>query len=143
MFKEYKTIDEVMNGEGRDLVKQALNSTDLYIQTVESLGYSLIEIAVLDPKNRKIGSYTSCNNKNGEIETIIVSPENSTPNIAVKVEERYLMEILHNIETVKTHPFRSFIKYARKFKPRRRQDRQRLVCDLPKLVTSLYYNMKS
>jgi hypothetical protein len=142
MFKKYRTIDEVMDSEGRNLVKQALNSTDLYVQTVRRLRYSLIEIAVLDPKKRRIGSYTSFNNVNGEIDRIVVSPENSIPDIAVKVEERYLMEILQNIETVKTHPFRSFLKYARKFKPRRRQDSQRLLCDLPELVTSLYLNMK-
>ena len=130
MFKQYNTIDDVMSF-ARDLVKEELNSTPLYVRAVQVMGYGEIGIQVIDNKGKSLSTYVSHNKVTGLIEEIVEEFED--PDIVVKVKEKTLLDILHNVERVKSHPLVSFFQYAPKFRPARAKD----YAELLKLTVSV------
>ena len=117
MFAQYATIDDVMEGEGRQLVMEQLNTTPLYVEAVKALRYKRIGIAVLDDDGNETSKYASLNGKDGKMVRIIEEFGDEKPDIAVTVKGSVLMEILHHVEWVKANPLAAFLKYAPRFRP--------------------------
>jgi hypothetical protein len=140
MFKHYTTIDDVMAGNGRALVMDQLNITPLYTRAVASLRYTQIGIVVLN-NGREISRYVSHNGVDGRITSIEKDFEMDDPDVVVKVEGSTLVEMLHNIEEIKAHPFRSFFDYRGSFRPARGwKDYKKVIHDLPHLVVGMFGN---
>ncbi len=110
MFNSYTSLDQIVNDGGTDQIKQELNSYPLYNFMVRLFSFREIGIVVLDDAGQEIGKYASRNNEQGEITEIVDYFTN--PDIAVKARERDLLEILHQAEWVKEHPFPAILQYC-------------------------------
>ena len=120
MFQHYKSLDEVMQGEGKHVVMRELNASSLYLNAVREMGYREIGIIVLDEEGREKYRYASCNLESGEIRDI--TAQFQKPNFIVKAKESVLMQILYDIEEIKAKPLPAILKYGLKFKAGRIQD---------------------
>ena len=138
MFAQYATIDDVMEGEGRQLVMEQLNTTPLYVEAVKALRYKRIGIAVLDDDGNETSKYASLNGKDGKMVRIIEEFGDEKPDIAVTVKGSVLMEILHHVEWVKANPLAAFLKYAPRFRPYNRSYIVPLLVKLPRLAHELF-----
>lgn len=138
MFAKYATIDDVMAGEGRQLVMKELNATPLYVDAVKALRYKRIGIAVLDNNGKETSKYASLNGEAGNIDKIIEGFGDEKPDIAVTVKGSVLMEILHNVEWVKDNPLAAFVRYAPRFQPYDRSYILPLLVKLPQLARRLF-----
>ena len=122
MFKDYTSIDDLMNSEGKQLGINELNTTPLYTTLVRLSGYPNIALAVTDESNDIKSIYMSQHSADGCIRVVDKIEDLNQATIAAKVPERILLDILYNIDDVKARPCFAIVKYMHHFRPVRRED---------------------
>lgn len=110
MFDHYTSLDQIVKDGHGEQIKQELNGYPLYRFMVRLFGFKEIGIIALGEQGQETSRYASHNNERGEITEIVGYFEK--PDIAVKVQEKTLLEILHNAERVKDHPFAAILQYC-------------------------------
>ena len=110
MFNSYTSLEKIVADGHAEQIKQELNNYPLYTFMVRLFGFREIGIIALDEQSREIARYASQNNERGEITEIV--NYFTKPDIAVKAKERDLLEILHQAERVKEHPFQAIVQYC-------------------------------
>ncbi len=113
MFNQYITLDQMVQEGGTEQIQQELNSYSLYTRMVRLFGFTEIGVVATDNHGKECWRYSSLNNERGEITKIV--PYFTNPSIIVQAEEKYLVEILHRAEWVKTHPVVAIMEYWRAF----------------------------
>ncbi len=112
MFEQYRSLDEIMQNGGREMIQAELNATPLYVGAVRHCRFKEIGMVVNTEKGI-IAHYASHNNPEGKIEKIVDALHQ--PDITVRVKERVLLEILRHVDYIKAHPLSSFARYSRHF----------------------------
>jgi len=127
MFEQYHTIDALVQGAGLERIKAELNASSPYVHAVKTMGFREIGLDY-DSRGEIIG-YSSFHDDKGRITEIRKGHEN--PNILLQTREEVLVDILRDVEMIRSHPLRSFFAYAPSFHPQRPKD----YATLARLVT--------
>ena len=112
MFEQYRSLDEIMQHGGGEVIRAELNASALYVWAVRHCRFKEIGL-VVKTECGIMGHYASHNSPDGKIDEIVDSLDQ--PDIVVRVQERVLLEILRNFNYIKDHPLSSFAKYGRHF----------------------------
>ena len=99
MFENYRSLDELMAGEGRGLLQEELNNLPLYLKVVSTLNLKRIGIRVYDDRWKEIGGYSSINDNDGMITDIVDGCLDTS--ITVGIQEQTILDVLRDLQSVK------------------------------------------
>ncbi|HLC88909.1 MAG TPA: hypothetical protein VJG49_02645 [Candidatus Nanoarchaeia archaeon] len=99
MFEKYRSLDELMAGEGRRLLQDELNDLPLYLKVVSILDLKRIGITVYDERWKEIGVYSSINDNDGMITDIVDGCLGAA--ITVGIQEQTILDVLRDLRSVK------------------------------------------